>query len=393
VSLVDPFAPEHRADPYPTYAALRACAPLVYHERLGFWIATRAESVRAIFSDPSAFSSAKGIGERRNEVIGRPTMLTRDPPDHTRLKALVSHAFTPRRIAELEPRVRQIVDGLLDAGLSRGRFDLVEDLARPLPTAVLADLLSVEPARLPDFARWSDDIFKSVTLLGGHDRQRAKQSYQEFDAYFGAKVEERRRAHQGDLLGALVTAQEEQGALALSMAEILNFCMLLFIAGTETTTNLITNTVLALLAHAEARDKLRADLSLVGNAVEETLRYDAPVQGIFRTTRREVSQFGVTLPADQKVLVLIGSANRDPEAFPEPDRFDQKRAPNAHVAFGHGIHYCLGAALARLEAKVALSALLARAPDLRPDPEGSPRRVEMPLSRGMERYPVLLSPV
>jgi cytochrome P450 len=390
VSLDDPFAPEHRADPYPVYAAIRARAPLYHYERLGFWIATSAASVRAVLGDTEAFSSAKGIGERRNDVIQRPTMLTRDPPDHTRLKALVSHAFTPRRIADLEPRVRQIVDGLLDAGLSKGGLDLAKDFAHPLPTAVLADLLSVEPERLGDFARWSDDIFKSVAGLGGHDRQRTKQSYREFDAYFEAKVEARRRERQGDLLGALVTAQEEQGAL--STGEILNFCMLLFIAGSETTTNLITNAVLALLAHPEARARLRADLSLVGAAVEETLRYDAPVQGIFRTTRREVTQFGVTLPVDQKVLALIASANRDPEAFPDPDRFDLHRAPNAHVAFGHGIHYCLGAALARLEAKVALSRLLERAPDLRPDPAGSPRRVETPMVRGMERYPVLLSP-
>jgi cytochrome P450 len=390
MNLDDPFAPENLADPYPAYAAIRARAPLYYHERFRFWIATRASSVHAVAADTEAFSSAKGIGQTRNEVIQRPTMLTRDPPDHTRLKSLVSHAFTPRRIADLEPRVRQIVDGLLDAGLARGGFDLVQDFAHPLPTAVLADLLSVEPSRLADFARWSDDIFKSVAGLGGHDRERTRQSYREFDAYFEAQIEARRSARQGDLLGALVTAHEEHGALSTS--EIVNFCMLLFIAGSETTTNLITNATLALLAHPDEREKLSADLSLVGGAVEETLRYDSPVQGIFRTTRREVTQFGVTLPADQKVCMLIASANRDPEAFPEPDRFNIQRAPNAHIAFGHGIHYCLGAALARLEAKVALSQLLQRAPALRPDPAGSPRRVATPMVRGMERYPVLLSP-
>lgn len=386
----NPFAPEHRENPYPLYTALRACAPLAYHEGLGFWIATTAESVQAVLADSDEFSSAQGIGRTRNQVVQRPTMLTRDPPDHTRLRALVSRAFTARRIAELEPRVLEIVTGLLDAGLAKGRFDLAEDFAHPLPTAVLGGLLGVEQERLSDLMRWSEDIFKSVAGIGGHDRQRTKQSYLEFDAYFEKKVGERRRERQADLLGELVAQHEDNDALSTS--EILNFCMLLFIAGSETTTNLVTNAVLALEKNPGEARKLRADPSLVPGAIEETLRYDSPVQGIFRTTRRAMDRFGKKLDADEKVCALIASANRDPAVFPDPDRFDVERAPNTHIAFGRGIHYCLGAALARLEAKVAITQILGRTREIYADPTGAPRRLATPMVRGMERYPVVLVP-
>lgn len=387
---INPFAPEHRDDPYPAYAALRAEAPLLYHEGLGFWLATRHAVVHKIQSDPAGFSSARGIGALKSE-IQRPTLLTRDPPDHTRLRSLVSKAFTPRRVAALEPRITSLVDDLLDEALAPGRggaFDLVEGLARPLPLAVMGDILSVEPARRDDFTRWSDDVIRSIAGLGDREsRMRGRQSYLEFDAYFSRKIEERRTERRTDLLSALVTAQEEQDALSTS--EILNFCMLLFVAGNETTTNLITNAALALFGHPETAERLRADPSLIERAVEEVLRYDSPVQGIFRTTAGEVSLAGVTVPADQKVCLLLGSANRDPEAFPDADSFDIERTPNPHVALGHGIHYCIGAPLARIEARVALASLLRRTSSLHPDPASPPRRLDTPMVRGMQRLPVL----
>lgn len=389
-SILNPFLPENREDPYPCYAALRAQPALFFHEKLGFWSASRHACVSHVLSTHASFSSAKGIGQTRNETIQRPTLLTRDPPDHTRLRSLVSKAFTPRRIAELEPLIEQIVSRLLDDCLARGRFDLVGALAHPLPTRMVAHILDVEPERLDDFQRWSDDIFRTVAVIGEKlDRARIKQSYTEFDAYFSAKIESRRSApclERPDLIGELVQAQIARDALSTN--EILNFCMLLFVAGNETTTNLIANAVLLLLQHPEQAAALRSAPELLPGAVEEVLRYDSPVQGIFRTTRQEVSLDGVTVPADAKICALIGAANRDPVQFSEPDRFDIRRAPNAHIAFGYGVHYCIGGPLARLEAKVALRALLRRAPSLELDPDDPPKRYTAPLIRGLERLPV-----
>lgn len=391
MSIINPFTAAHLDNPYPAFAELRACGPLVYHEELGFYIATTFESVRAVLSTSDEFISGKGIGLARHEVVQRPTMLTRDPPDHTRLRALVSRAFTPRRIAELEARISELVGSLLTEGLVRGGFDLVKDFADPLPSLVISELLGVEPERRTDMERWSTDIVKAVAgVYPQLDRERARQSYLEFDAYFAGKVEERRRRRKDDLLGALVVAHEEQGAL--STVEIVSFCMLLFIAGTETTANLITNATLLLLAHPEQERKLRAAPQLIGGLIEETLRYDPPVQGMFRTTRRAVERFGVTIAADQKVLALIAAGNRDPAAFPEPERFDLLRTPNPHLSLGSGIHYCLGASLARLEAKVALGELFRRTRELAPDPAGGAERLSTPIVRGMVRYPVILSP-
>lgn len=386
----DPFDPSARNDPYPAYAALRARAPLSYHERLGFFVATTAESVQAVLEDTRDFSSSKGIGRARNEVVKRPTMLTRDPPDHTRLRALVSRAFTARRIADLEPRVVELVRGLLEPGLSRGRFDLAQDFARPLTVAVIGDLLGVESERRADLARWSDDIFRSISGIGGHDRDRTKRSYAEFDAYFSAQIDARRASSRSDLLGDLVVQHDEHGAL--STTEILSFCMLLFVAGSETTANLITNVVVALQAHPAEEQKLRADPSLLPAAIEETLRYDSPVQGIFRTTQRSMERFGVKLGENEKVCALIASANRDPAVFPDPDRFDIDRKPTAHLAFGRGIHYCLGANLGRLEAQVALDELLRNTREIEVDTTLPSVRVAMPMVRGMERYPLILVP-
>ena len=388
---LNPFAREHRDDPYPAYARLRARGPMVYLDKPGFWVATTVASVTEVLTDTEHFSSAKGIGRTRNEVIQRPTMLTRDPPDHTRLRGLVSRAFTPRRIAELEARITHIVNERVQAGLDKRHFDVVHDLARPLPTLVLAHLLNVDHGLLPDLVRWSEDIFRTVAgLVNAEERVRAHQSYLEFDAYFGAQIELRRSNPKDDLLGMLVMAHDEDSAL--STIEILSFCMLLFVAGTETTTNLMANAVLALLNHPDESEALRRSPEVVSDIIEETLRFDPPVQGIFRTTRREINRFGVTIGADQKVCALIASANRDPAARANPDCFDSKRSPQGHVAFGYGAHYCLGASLARLETRIALTQLFGKTKTITSDPHRESKRLDMPMVRGLTSLPVLLEP-
>jgi cytochrome P450 len=387
----DPMSPAFRDDPYPTYAWLRRERP-AYHaegETESWWTLSRHADVTAALRDHAAFSSAQGIGSERDQTR---MMISTDPPDHTVLRSLVSRAFTPRMIAGLEPRIRQISDDLIDAALARGALDLVRDLAVPLPVTVIAELLGVEPERREDFKRWSDafvgtgyDGMEREEAQGHNDRQMA-----EFAAYFGAMIEARRHERRDDLISALVAAQEDRRVL--STEDVLWCCLLLLVAGNETTTNLIANATLALTSHPEQMALVEGDRSRIPAMIEEALRYDSPVQGLFRTTTRSVEVAGTTIPADEKVLVLYASANRDETHYPDADRFDIARPPANHVAFGHGIHFCLGAPLARLEGRVAFETLLGRMRDLRPDPERPPVRTNNIIIRGLESFPMLFAP-
>jgi cytochrome P450 len=280
---------------------------------------------------------------------------------------------------------------LLDAALPRGAFDLVQDFASPLPVIMIAEMLGVEPERREDFKRWSDAVIH-LTAGGAKygDMPTYMQSWQKFKEYFSQIIEARRRSPRNDLVSALVQAQDERDALTLN--EILNFCLLLLVAGNETTTNLITNGALALYTHEAQRQKLRGQPQLIQSAIEEILRYDGPIQGVFRTTTRDVEVRGSTIAAQSKVLLLWASANRDPDVFPDPDRFDIERTPNDHMAFGRGIHFCLGAPLARLEARIATQTILRRTKVTRPDPEGVRERVDNALFRGLKRFPVVVEP-
>jgi len=335
-----------------------------------------------------SFSSAQGIGPERQAT---PLLNTNDPPTHTRLRQLVSKAFTPRMIEQNEVRVRAIVEGLLDAVLTKGAFDLVQDLAYPLPVIVIAEMLGIETDRMEDFKRWSDDVIHiTATQADPATQARYLQSWQEFKEYVSRTIDERRREPRGDLITALVQAQEERDALSLN--EILNFILLLLVAGNETTTNLIANGALALFENFEQAQKLRQRPELIHSMVEEALRYDSPIQGTFRNTTSEVEVGGVTIPADSKVALLWGAANRDERQFPDADRFDIERTPNQHVAFGLGIHVCLGAPLARQEARLATEALLRRMRNIRPDPSGVRDRVDNPLFRGLKHFPLLFEP-
>jgi cytochrome P450 len=357
----NPFLPEVKANPYPYYAHLREHAPVYQVEAAGFWAVSRYDEVLYILRNPQLFSStillAALLGDL-NPVPEAANLIASDPPVHTRLRKLVNRAFTPLLIAALEPRLREITEELLHNIARQKECDLVRDLSTPLPVIVIAEMLGVEPEHRHDFKRWSDDIVHAANGVSGEERAHAQQSVTEFRAYFQDAIERRRKTPGNDLITALVRAEEEDQVL--TAGEVLSLTTLLLIAGNETTTNLIGNTMLALLEHPEALAQVQAQPNLIPNAIEETLRYDGPVQGIFRQATQDVEVAGTTIPAGSLLFPLFASADRDERKFPNPDRFDITRNTEGHIAFGFGIHFCLGAPLARLETKVALEELLKR---------------------------------
>jgi cytochrome P450 len=356
----NPFSPQVREDPYPFYADLRRHAPVCHVPALGCWAVSRYEDVVSILKDPATFSSTSLMTAMSdlNAVPGVPFMIASDPPVHTRLRKLVNRAFTPRAVAEMEPRIREIARGLLKEMEGREEFDLVAELSTPVPIVVIAEMLGVEPERRRQFKQWSDDLTAVTSgAVAGAQRDRITRSMAELSAYLREAIEKRRVAPGTDLITGLVKAEEENQAL--SADEILAMTLLLLVAGNETTTNLISNAVLALLQNPGEMAKLRARPDLVAGAIEETLRYDSPVQMIFRQTTRKAEVAGTTIPAQAFVLPLYGSANHDERIFADPERFDLTRDASAHIAFGLGIHYCLGANLARLEGRIVLEELLA----------------------------------
>jgi len=400
----DPFSIETRADPYPHYAALRAHDPVHRLEGPGYYLVSRYEDVLHVLRHPELFSSRAmqrmmiaglGVGisqmdpgrdsdPKALEVLGAlapalgfdpramlttPSVIASDPPNHERLRSIVNRGFTPRRIAALEARVREIAREALDRMLARESFDLVAEFSVPLPVRVIAELLGVEPERFTDFKRWSDTLVSGTTgSASGTQPAELLVAFREFNAYFMEAIERRRRDPKDDLISTLVAA--EGGEAALSPMETLMFTVLLLAAGNETTTNLIGNTLLALLPRPEQLARVCADRRLVPRLVEEGLRFDAPVQMLFRETTRDLELAGTAIPKGAAVMPIFGSANRDAAQFPEPDRFDIDRDTRGHLAFGFGIHFCLGASLARLEARVAFEELFARVSSLhRLEPE------------------------
>ncbi len=362
----NPLAPEVRQNPYPYYAHLRDHNPVYWVESLQSWAVSRYADVAYIAKNTQAFSSAPIIPAILGELNPVPEvswLISTDPPAHLPLRKLVNKAFTPRMVAALEPRIKQITARLLDQVEEGGNFDLVRDFSTPLPVMVIAEMLGVESERYRDFKRWSDDMLR---LTGGHvlpaELERLRASMDDLRHYFEQAIEERRRKPKEDLITALVRAEEEQQAL--SAREVLAMCLLLLLGGNETTTNLIGNTVITLLSHPAELARLRADLALVPPMIEEMLRFESPVQGILRQATADAEIAGSTISAGSRVLILYGSANRDERQFPNPDKFDMTRDPPDHLGFGFGIHYCLGAPLARLEARVAMDALLRRFPHI-----------------------------
>lgn len=348
-----------RRDPYPLYARLRAASPVLHDPRSGLWMLFGYDAVKRALNDAAAFSSVVAPPESKPGQW----FIFSDPPRHTQLRGLVMRAYTPRTVAALEPRIRELARGLLDRRMGAGEMDLVADFSVPLPLMVIAEMLGDDPAQWPRLRAWSDGIVNLIqTLQGGEAGERAMAVFAgvhgEMAAHLGELLEARRSEPRDDLLTRLLQAEVE--GERLTEDEILGFFQLLLLAGHETTTNLIANAVLCLVENPDQLALLRAVPELLPVAIEEVLRYRSPVQAMFRVTRREVEMDGQVVPAGQMVLAMIGSANRDPACFPEADRFDAGRTPNPHIAFGHGIHFCLGAPLARLEARVALEEVLGR---------------------------------
>ena len=350
------------SDPYGVYQQMRRKDPVHRMRLLDAWALTRYRDVDAVLRDHARFSNAFRTGVvARTGVV---SLLDRDPPDHTRLRALVSHAFTPRAIERLRPRIERIAESLLDGIASRDRVDLIASFAYPLPIIVIAEMLGVPPEDMDLFEGWSNDISLNVEpVLDQEGVERVRRARSELCEYFERILEQRRREPRDDMVSVLAAA-EEQGD-KLSHEELITTLILLLAAGNETTRNLIGNGMLALLAHPDQMQRLRRDPALIGSAVKEFLRFDSPVQNNGRAALEDLRIGGKQIRAGQLVIGVIGAANRDPEVFADPETLNIARTGPSHLSFGRGIHYCLGASLAEMEACIAFTALLRRYASIR----------------------------
>ena len=392
--VFNPLLPEFHADPYPFYRRLREQDP-VHQSPLGIWVLTRYDDAVMVLRDPRF--GREGLAEIMEARLGAGSvraantrdMLFRDPPDHTRLRSLVSRAFTPRVVEAMRPHIQEIVDGLLDRLEGARGMDVIEDLAYPLPVRVICEMLGVPIEDQDVFKEWSADIARSLDAsilpAGSEVITRGQESGDALREYFRSLIAVRRKQPREDLLSALIAA-EEQGD-KLSEPELVATCVLLLIAGHETTVNLIGNGVLALLRHPAELRALAADPALIQTGVEELLRFDGPVQRTGRLTNADVEIDGRQISKGSIVAAVIGAANRDPAHFADPDRLDVTRRENRHIAFGFGIHFCLGAPLARIEGQVAIGTLLRRWRTLKLVSD-TPEWRESSVLRGLKTLPV-----
>jgi pimeloyl-[acyl-carrier protein] synthase len=389
-------------DPYPTLAVLRDTDPVYWSDSLGGWILTRYDDILATFKDVAAYSNEGRLGRAsaylpaeargRLEVFAAhyrtKGLLHSDPPDHTRLRRLVLRAFSPRVVEAMRPRIQQIVDGLIDRVADAGAMDAVEDLAFALPLTVLAELLGVDATMGPRFRGWADRLlaFQGQNRPAEHLLLAAQDALLEARQYLADLIARRRREPGTDLISLMACPGD--GVEALSDAEIINTGITLLTAGHETTASLIGNGLYTLLSHPEQWARLKADPALLGPAIEEILRFESPVARQPRLLRRDTELRGRRLRAGQMAFQMLGAANRDPAQFRAPDSFDVGRDPNRHIAFGQGIHFCIGAPLSRAEGQITFRALLDRLPEIRlagPAPDWD---VTKPNSRVLRSLPV-----
>lgn len=349
------FSEAVRRDPYPLYSEMRAVSPVLrVPPPFDAWMVFDYDGVRRVLTDVETFSS---------RVPAPQWFIFFDPPVHTKLRGLISRAFTPGVVTGQEARIREISRTLLDAHSDGGEIDLATEYSVPLAMRVISGMIGIPESEWARFRAWSDIIMRlSFSRSGGEEAEKAKTDYRgttaEMGVWIGEMIGDRLRDPQPDLLTRLVEAEVD--GQRLNSHDILGFIQLLIAAGQETTANLINNMMLALMENPAELELLRSNGDLLPGAIEEALRYRSPLQWLMRVPRREVELHGQTIPAGSLVLAVVGSANRDEKQFPNPDRFDIRREPNSHLAFGHGIHFCLGAALARLETRIALSDLMGR---------------------------------
>ncbi len=363
----NPWDPAFRANPYPHYKPLLAGPPRILDLFGPTAMVTRYADVTAALRDHAHFSSVRprDPSEPNDEgpFAGARTVLFSDPPVHTRLRRLISRDFTPRRIRDLEPRIREIAKNLIDHAVGKGELEVMHGIANALPVMVIAEMLGVPPNQYQQFKHWSDTVVTGDNTLPGtplpdefHAATKALRNY------FIDEIDRRRKSPGTDLISALAAAHDDTEAM--NADELLAFVLLLLLAGNETTTNLIGNGMLALGRNPAQMNLLRQTPELMPRAIEEILRYDGPVQSTIRFTKEDINLGGTDLPANQGCFIILAAANRDPVRFEDPDRFDITREPRDHVAFGEGIHFCIGAPLARMEGAIAIGAMLERFPRL-----------------------------
>ena len=423
LSLSNLLHPEVRANPYPFYAQLRSQEPVYWDEEMGFWVLTRYADIASVYTD-DRFSRAQGLmsnfqrlpeaEQRIAEPVYRSfskTMFYADPPYHTHLRGLMNNAFTPRRVEQLRPYIQRTVVELLDQVQADGHMDVVRDLAYPLPVMVIAELLGLPTNDRARFKGWSDDLFAILGTVRHSPQlmERAAQSLTEMTEYMTELSLRRREQPRDDLLSVLLSvvdedeqlecphphhvqtqgrlAHERHAAVQLTQDELVANINILLSTGHETTTHLIGNGILALLQHPDQMQKLRAQPAMVASAIEEIMRYENPVQITYRSATEDAEIGGKQMHKGNLVNSILGSANRDPERYTDPDRFDITRNEGRHLNFGLGIHFCIGASLVRLEAEIAFNTILRRFPKLQLETESLDWQ-EHPVFRGLKALPV-----
>ena len=383
-----PYAYAFHEDPYPVYARLREEAPVYHNAADGFWALARHDDVLGAFKSPRVFSNSRGVSidpsARKGGARAGMSFLAMDPPEHTRFRALVARGFTPRRVAGLEPRIREIAVAHLDALVGAGSFDVIADFAGRLPMDVISEMLGVPEADRAQLRTWADLLVHREEGAADLPREGVV-AFLSIRGYFQDRIAEFRRRPGDDLLSALLGLDED--GFKPSDDDLLSFCNLMIVAGNETTTKLLGNALYWLWRNPGERALVASDLSLIPRWVEETLRYDNSTQMLMRTTLEDVRVRDVLIPAGENVLLLVGSANRDPEVFERPDVYDVRRDTSAMLSFGRGTHFCMGASLARLEARVAFEEWWKRFPAYEVRPEGI-QRVHSVNVRGFAALPV-----